>query len=627
MKDKKEVTYRTTNFICSLAQALKPTEPMTVSEWAGRYMELPKGDANAGKYSVDYAPYQKAIMDAITDPEVVDVSVMSSSQIGKSLIMKCGIGYYIDHEPTTQLVVLPTVELGERFSRTSLAPMINDVKRIYDKVAKSKTRDSSNTIMAKSYPGGDLIIAGANSPSSLAQLPRRIVWMDEIDRFPESAGGEGNPILLAEKRTTSYWNKKHIKTSTPTIRGYSKIEEEFENGSQEVWSAACPECGEFQEYDFQRINFKSVSMACKYCGCLSTEKQWKKSKHKWIASHPERKSRRSFHINELATPMGDWVEIIERWKKADRRLKKFFDPHDMKVFINTTLGQTWDDSMIDREAVDDEKLKERAEYYGAEIPEGVLFITAAVDVQDNRFEVEIRGWARKYETWGLYKTEIYGELEKTEVWEELEAYLSQTLSFADGRKLGIAGFAIDTGGSHTNRVYKWAKEMKEKGKKCYAIKGYAGKEDIRLVHKRSVVNIKEERNGQQVVVDRTIIYILGVNSGKDDITRRLKIREPGEGYCHFPDEIARGYDSEYYKGLTSESKIIKQVRGKRVTEWKKKSGARNEPFDLLNYNYAVLEIMRPEWDKLEDKIRKGINYIEKKKKKPIARKNQKGIEL
>ena len=169
--------------------------------------------------------------------------------------------------------------------------------------------------------------------------------------------------------------------------------------------------------------------------------------------------------------------------------------------------------------------------------------------------------------------------------------------------------------------------MKEKGKKCYAIKGYAGKEDIRLVHKRSVVNIKEERNGQQVVVDRTIIYILGVNSGKDDITRRLKIREPGEGYCHFPDEIARGYDSEYYKGLTSESKIIKQVRGKRVTEWKKKSGARNEPFDLLNYNYAVLEIMRPEWDKLEDKIRKGINYIEKKKKKPIARKNQKGIEL
>lgn len=609
MKSKKEVNYRTVKFICGLARALKPTEPMTLTEWSNRYMVLPSGDAQAGKFNVDYAPYQKGIMDAITDPDTVDTSVMSSSQIGKSVIMKCGIAYFIDHEPSTQLVVLPTVELGERFSRTSLAPMINDVKRIYDKVAKAKTRDSSNTIMAKSYPGGDLVIAGANSPSSLAQLPRRVVWMDEIDRFPESAGDEGNPVLLAEKRTTSYWNKKHIKTSTPTIKGYSKIEEEFYKGSQEVWSVACPECGAFQEYDFKRIDFASVSMACKVCGCLSTERMWKKSEHKWIAAHPERKRRRSFHINELASPVSDWADIIERWEAAMERLEKFHDPHDLKVFINTTLGQTWDDSMIDKEAVDDGKLRERAEDYGAEIPDGVIFITAAVDVQDNRFEVEIRGWARKYETWGLYKTEIYGELEKSEVWDELEAYLSQTLSFADGRKLGIAGFAIDTGGSHTNRVYKWAKAMKRKGKKCYAIKGYAGKEDIKLIYKRTVANIKEERNGQEVVVDKTVLFILGVNSGKDDITRRLKIKEPGEGYCHFPDETSRGYDSEYYKGLTSENKIIKLVRGKRVTEWKKKSGVRNEPFDLLNYNYAVLEIMRPEWDRLEEKLEKGINYV------------------
>lgn len=627
MKNKQEVNYRTVRFMCNLADALKPTEPMTVTEWAERYMVLPQGDANAGRYSVKYAPYQKEIMDAITDTETVDTTVMSSSQIGKSLIMKCGIGYYIDHEPSTQLVVLPTVELGERFSKTSLAPMINDVSRIHNKVAKAKTRDSSNTIMAKSYPGGDLIIAGANSPSSLAQLPRRIVWMDEIDRFPESAGDEGNPVLLAEKRSTSYWNKKHIKTSTPTIKGHSKIEEEFNKGSQEVWSVACPECGEYQEYDFKRINFESVSMACKYCGCLSTERQWKKSKHKWIAAHPERRKRRSFHINELASPFGDWSEIIQRWYAAMERLEKYYDPEDLKVFINTTLGQTWDDSMIDKESVDDEKLKQRAEYYGAELPEGVIFITAAVDVQDNRFEIEIRGWARDYETWGLFKTEIYGELEKSEIWEELEAYLSQTLEFADGRKLGIAGFAIDSGGHHTNRVYKWAKAMKAKGKKCYAIKGYAGKEDIPLIYKRTVVDIKEDRNGKQVTIDRTVLYILGVNSGKDDIAKRLKIKEPGEGFCHFPSEDGRGYDEEYFKGLTSEHKIIKQVKGKQVTSWEKESGKRNEPFDLLNYNYAVLELMKPEWDQLEEKVKKGINYMVKKPKKVIKRKNQKGIEV
>ena len=613
--------------MCSLADTLKPTEEMTVSEWANNYMVLPKGDAQAGRYSTKNAPYQKEIMDAITQPEVVDVSVMSSAQVGKSLIMKCGIGYYIDHEPATQIIVLPTVELGERFSKTSLAPMIDDVPRLHDKVAKARARDSNNTILAKSYPGGDLIIAGANSPSSLAQMPRRVVWMDEIDRFPGSAGEEGNPVLLAEKRATSYWNKKHIKTSTPTIKGYSKIEEAYQDGTMETWCVACPECGAYQPYDFKRIDFESVSMACEKCGCLSTERAWKKSMHKWIAEHPERRTSRSFRLNELASPFSDWKDIIETFQKAMRRLKKYHDPADLKVFVNTALGETWDDSSIDENSVDDDKLMKRAEFYGAEIPDGVLFITASVDVQDNRFEVEIRGWAREYESWGLYKTEIYGNLYTNEPWDELESYLSQTLEFADGRQLGIAGFAIDTGGHFTNQAYKWAKKMRGKKKHCYAIKGYAVKEDIPLIYKRTVAEIKEERNGKKAVIDRTILYILGVDSGKDDISNRLKITEPGEGYCHFPSEAGRGYDEDYYEGLTSEHKVTEQKRGKLKTSWKKEAGKRNEPFDLFNYNYAVVELMQPEWDVLEEKLKNGVNYMEKSKVRRTFRRSTNGIEV
>lgn len=620
------VEYRTVAFMCQIARFLKPTEEMTVSEWANRYMVLPNGDAHAGRYSTKNAPYQKGIMDAITDPMVVSLTVMSSAQVGKSLIMKCGIAYYIDHEPSTQIIVLPTIELGERFSKTSLAHMIEDIPRLNEKVAKAKSRNSSNTILAKSYPGGDLIIAGANSPASLAQVPRRIVWMDEIDRFPGSAGDEGNPVMLAEKRATSYWNKKLIKTSTPTNKGYSKIEDAYYDGSMETWCVACPECGEYQPYDFKRIDFKSVSMICEKCGCASTEKQWKKSKHRWIAEHPERISNRSFRLNELASPFSEWKAIIETFKKAMRRLKKYHDPKDLKVFINTVLGEVWDDSMIDENPIDDGTLMQRAEHYGADIPEGVLFLTAAVDVQDDRFEIEIRGWARLYETWGIYKTEIYGELSTEGPWDELEKYLSQTLEFGDGRQLGIAAFAIDTGGHHTNRVYKWSKAMRKKGRHCFAVKGYAGKEDIPLYYKKTVVSIKEERNGKKVEVDKTIIYILGVDSGKDDISNRLKITEPGEGYCHFPTE-ERGYDEAYFRGLTSEHKVVTQEKGKLKTKWMQKSGSRNEPFDLFNYNYAVMEIMDPDWDVLERKLKKGIDYTKRETRRKPKKRNQKGIEI
>lgn len=622
-----EVSWHTLQFMCNLAKRLQPKENMTISQWADHYMVLPEGSNEAGRYSSDTIPYQKAIMDAITDPDVVDVAVMSSAQVGKTTIIMCGIGYYIDYEPSTQMLVMPTIKDAEKFSKTRLAQMISDIPQLACKVADPKVRNSNNTILLKSYPGGNIAVGGANSPSSLASDPRRIIWMDEVDRFPESAGTEGNPIKLAEKRATSYWNKKHIKTSTPTIAGKSKIEDAYNKGSMEVWSVECPECGAWQPYSFKRVDFATVSMACEECGCLIPERSWKESNHKWIAAHPERKKARSFRLNELASPFVDWEEIIENFKDAKERLERFHDTEDMKVFINTVLGETWEETAVVDNAVDEKILGGRGETYGADIPEGVLLLTAAVDVQDNRFEVEIRGWAREYESWGIYKTEIYGDLIKEEPWNELESYLEQTLYFEDGRALNIAGFAIDTGGHFTNKTYKWIKKMKEKGKKCYGIKGYAGKPDIPLLYKRTIVDIKEKRGGKDVVVDRTVINIIGVDSGKEDITNRLQIQEAGEGYCHFPAEPGRGYDEEYYKGLTCEHKIDKKVNGVIKKVWVKKSGARNEPLDLFNYNYAVEELIRPDWNKLEEKIKRGVNYMKRSKPKRAVRKSIDGIEV
>ena len=200
----KKVSWHTLQFMCRLADKLKPKEPMTISEWADKYMVLPKGSNEEGRFSSESIPYQKVIMDSITDPEVTDVVVMSSSQVGKTTILMCGIAYYIDYESATQILVLPTIKDAEKFSKTRFAQVIADIPQLACKVADPKSRNSNNTILLKSYPGGSIAISGANSPSSLASDPRRIVWMDEVDRFPESAGTEGNPIKLAEKRATSF---------------------------------------------------------------------------------------------------------------------------------------------------------------------------------------------------------------------------------------------------------------------------------------------------------------------------------------------------------------------------------------------------------------------------------------
>lgn len=624
------VAYHTLHFICNLTNVLRPKDPLTISEWAGEHMVLPEGSNASGKFSTDSMPFQKEIMDAITNPVVRKVSVMTSSQIGKTTIILCGMGYYADYEPSTQMIVMPTLELGERFSKTRLAPMIREIPTLRDKIASPKSKDSDNTILYKSYPGGYIVVAGSNSAPSLSSQPVRVVWLDEVDRFADSAGTEGNPVKLAEKRSTSYWNKKRIMTSTPTIAGRSKIEDAYNDGTMEEWCVECPCCGKWQPYDFRRVKFNTLSMECIGCQEDILEMDWKESPHKWIARCPERLQHRTFRMNELASPLTEWKEIIGEFLDAKRKYDKYHDTEDLKVFVNTVLGEVWDETSVDENEVDHVTLQKRAETYDAEIPDGVIVLTAAIDVQDNRFEVEVKGWGRNYENWGIYKTEIYGNLAQSTAWEQLEEYLETTFYFKNGCSLNIAAYAIDTGGHFTNRTYQWIKKMRDKGKRIYGIKGYAQKTGIPLLYKRTVVKIKKVLpNGKEKVVDTTVIDIVGTDAGKEDIYKWLTIDTPGEGFCHFPDNTECGYDEEYYKGLFAEKLIIKKVRGVYKKVWVKKSGIRNEPLDLFNYNYVCIEKLRPEWDKLEERLKAGINYTRATKgvRKRKSRKSRNGLEV
>lgn len=606
------IEFKTLKLFRDIAKVVSPPPRLTVSQWADHYRRLSaESAAEPGQWNTDRAPYQREIMDAVNDPMVEDIVIMSSAQVGKTELILNIIGYYIDYDPAPMLVVQPTVKpMAEDFSKDRLAPMIRDTPTLTGKVRDAKTRTSGNTILHKTFPGGHVTIAGANSPSSLASRPVRIVLMDEIDRYPASAGAEGNPIKLAEKRTTAFWNKKKIKVSTPTIKCYSQIEKEFQSGTMEEWCIPCPCCGRYQPYEWSRIHFSDVTMECKYCGEHISEVDWKQGAGKWVAAHPEIYRKRSFHLNELASPWTHWSAIIREWRESSRELKENGDPNKMKTFINTVLGETWEER---GKSADDDSLLSRRERYEAEIPEGVLLLTAAVDVQDDRFEIEVVGWGRGYESWGIKYEKIYGDLNKEETWDQLEVWLDREFYFASGSSLLIARTCIDTGGHKTTECYKFLKRMEKKGKRISGIKGF-GRESqgIPLIHKLSTNN---EYNVK--------VFILGVDSGKEIVVTRLGTVDEGPGFCHFPINADRGYNETVIKGLNSEQRVTQIKDDRAVSKWKKKSGTRNEPLDLRVYNTAAAEILRPDWDVLEKKIKQGINYMKKQPK--TVKKKRTGI--
>jgi len=554
---------------------LAPPPDLTVSEWADAYRRLSsESSAEPGQWRTDRAPYQREIMDAVNDPEVEKIVIMASAQVGKSEILLNTIGYHIDFDPAPILMIQPTEAKAKDFSKERLAPMIRDTPVLRNKVSDVKTRDGGNTTLQKSFPGGYIALAGANAPSSLASRPVRILLADEVDRFPVSAGTEGDPLSLAEKRTNNFYNRKKIFVSTPTNKGASRIEAEFELSTQEHYHLPCPSCGKLQPLRWSQIHFDSVCHACKYCGALHNEYEWKSGKGKWIASNPGAATR-GFHLNELLSPWRKWKEIINDFLEAKRK-----GPQAMKVWVNTALGETWEE---EGEQLDESELYKRCEGYPADLPDEVKILTAAVDVQDDRFEIEVVGWGEGKESWGIEYHVIHGDLKQPQIWNELDEYLSRTWEKADGKKFGIACTCMDSGGHYTQEVYRFTRERE--ARRIYAIKG------------------KGEQNGEYVPLiagytrtkpDKALLVHLGVNDGKARVMSNLKISKPGPSYCHFP--IGRGYNEKYFEGLTAEKLETRYKQGIPYQVWKKVR-ERNEPLDLRVYNTAALEILNPNLEK------------------------------
>lgn len=570
-------------------QALAPPPDLTVSEWADSYRRLSReSSAESGQWRTERAEYQREIMDAINDPFVEDIVIMASAQVGKSEILLNALGYFIDFDPAPVLLIQPTEQKAKDFSKERIAPMIRDTPVLRERVADAKSRDSSNTVMFKSFPGGFIALGGANAPSGLAARPIRILLADEIDRYPISAGSEGDPLDLADKRTNNFYNRKKLKVSTPTMKGFSRIEKEFELSTKEYYNLPCPRCEGMQPLEWSQIVFSDESIdgevghRCKHCGFVSGEFEWKNQKGKWIATADS--TIRGFHLNELLSPWRRWSEVVQSFLRAKKK-----GAEALKVWINTSLGLPYEE---EGEVVDDDVLFNRREDYEAEVPDGVKILTAAVDIQDDRFEIEVVGWGYGRESWGIQYHVIHGDLKQQRIWNDLDEYLLKTFKKKDGREFAIAATCIDSGGHFTQEVYRFVSD--KLSRRIYAIKGAS-------VKKGEYVPLLAGTTKTKVV--KNILVSLGVNDGKSRIMSSLKVSDFGPNYCHFP--TGAGYEKPYFRSLTAEKLETRYERGVPYQQWVKVR-ARNEAFDLRVYNLAAIEILQPNFDK-EYQMLKHVN--------------------
>ena len=517
-------------------------------------------------------------MDAVNDHNIHTIVFMKSAQVGATEILNNIVAYYIDQDPSPTLVLQPTLQMAQAWSKDRLANMIRDCDKLREKVKDPKSKNSSNTVLSKQFPGGNINIVGSNSAAGLASRPIRILLCDEVDRYDPSAGAEGDPINLAIKRTTTFWNRKVFITSTPTIKGLSRIEIAFEESDQRYYEVPCPHCEEYQVLEWEQIHWESkkpetAEYSCKHCEQIipETKKQWMLSKGRWQATQ-ETKRVAGFHISELYSPWRTWKDMAIDFYAVKSQ------PEMLKTWVNTALGRTFDDP---GESIEHSALMElREDYDFSNIPNKVLLITCGIDVQGDRLEAQTIGWGHNNEAWVLDYRIFFGDPSSNNVWKDLDVYLNTGFTREDDKKLKIVSACIDSGGHHTQQVYAFTKNRVHR--KVFAIKG------------QSVSNKPIAGRPSFIGRARHILYPVGSDTAKEFIYSRLKAENK---VIHFPATV----DEEYFKQLTSEKRVIKYVKGAKKFEWVKKT-TRNEALDTFVYAVAALYILQPNYERLEQLI-------------------------
>jgi len=597
------------DLIGNLWSAFRPPPELTLSEWSDSNRILSSDTAaEPGQWKTSRFEPQRGVMDSITANQ--RTCVMKAAQLGFSEILLNCIGYHIDQDPAPMLVVQPNKEpMAKDFSADRLAPMIRDTPCLNRKVSEEKSRDTKNTILNKTFPGGNVSITGAESPAGLRSKPKRVVLFDEVDAYNPSAGNEGDPITLGEKRAANFWNRRFVYISTPTIKGLSRIEKLFEQSDKRFYHIPCPRCGEAHVLKWANVKYdnddpKTARFVCPVCAgeYSNSEKNFAvKNAGKilgidpWIPTDPSKSPGQNnpngiagFHISELYSSWRTIHEIVHGWIEAKG------DQEQLQVFFNTVLGELWVEGGL---TLDEGTLAERCEDWVTAIPEKAMILTAGADVQADRIEIEVVAWGPGEESWSLDYKVFHGSPDIEEgnpgsPWDMLTDYIRQPWEHPLYGARTIEWMCIDTGGtdSNTTSIYKYTR--RHKGDRIFAVKGRGG-EGVPIISRPS-----KKGTGKKALfgVD---LYTVGTDLAKTIVMRRLRLDSPGPGYCHFP----AGRSLKYFEQLTAEKPVTVYKNGFPHRTFVLEKGRRNEALDCRVYAFAALTLAGVKWEKLKWKLR------------------------
>lgn len=588
----------------------EPKQRLSLSEWAEKNFVL-SPEYSAGSGDLRLYGWQRGILDSFTDPRVSEVWVMSGTQLIKTLFIQCAIAYTIAEDPGPILVLQPKEADAKSFSKERIGPMCRDIPALQGKVSRAKSRNADNTILEKSFPGGLLAVAGAVSPGNAARRSVMVFIADEIDKYPASAGHEGDILALGDERTATYQTRaKKIRCCSPTVAGRSRIAKGYASSDQRKPWAPCPHCGERQILTFDQVKWEegdphSAYYQCRFCGAPWNDAQrWNACERvEWRADAPFR-GVAGFWISHLYSPWKTLKDIVAKYLEAKD------DPEQYKAFLNTNLAELYEES---GETPDEDVLMGRRENYPfgpeAVVPERGLFLSCAVDVQESppRLEYEVTAWGRDRENWSIEygsiqvlapngqplpvtSPELWSGLQPGQSGSCLDDLLNREWRHASGNMMPIMLMGIDTG-KRPQPVYAFVR------KHAQPVYGAHG---ISIAAPRTVVPLKGNADPFKVISGVTKedaarkrqhvrIVTLGTHRIKQEIADALRETAPREdggpviGCYHFPQ-----YSKEYFEGLCSEQRIVKPESGKVV--WKRKPNTRNEPWDLKVYGRGLYSI-------------------------------------
>lgn len=566
---------------------LEPDPIMTVSEWADQHRRLSQSSsAEPGRWKTSRTPYLKEIMDELSpSSKNTEIVFMKGAQVGGT---ECGnnwVAFCIDYCPAPMMCVQPTVDLAKRYSKQRVEPLINETARLKEKVKEKRSRDSGNTMLQKDFPGGTLVLTGANSAVGLRSIPIKFMFLDEVDGYPYDVDGEGDPVTLAKARTRTFSRKKIFYVSTPTFNGRSRIESLYDTSDSRKYYVPCPSCKEKQILKWSNLKFDKDELIntvyiCDICGQEIQEhhKAWMLANGEWRKDRPEVKNGRvGFHISALYSPLGwySWAEAAKDFIEAKD------NPEKLRGFINTVLGETWKDK---GEAPEWESIYRRRENYNiGEVPEGGLFLTAGVDIQKDRIEIEVVAWGRRKISWSVDYQVFMGDTSSSsgQVWKDLDEYLEREFVHSGGVCMKLSRVAVDTG-YNTQEVYSWCRHKLPQF--VLPIKG-DDKQNVPISAPKAVDITKKGKKLRRGLK----LWKIGTNILKSQLYGRLRIEPPlnpeddfPSGFCHFPQ-----YGEDYFKQLTAEEMVVtRNKKGYFVYSWQK-TRERNEALDTRIYATAA----------------------------------------